>query len=372
MLRRLVRRSTRRPTTAPWSPCSSRSRPPGGRPPRHHRRLASAATRVPGLSTTFLTSPPPSRWPDVKRPLGVARRLLALVQTVKTELASFCTPQVLSLQVSVLSSRLVDTEQLLRRCDVGSDVRYSVRPVNGSLVAAAGRSAGGLLPDPPERIAALGAAWPQRELGRYLFSTPTAVGRVEADTEVTNVAEQRSLEGGRLPPRGCAAPVVMADGGRSWRDTVRLRRRTRRSCDDRVPRWVRLLRRPAQRRQVDADQCPGRAEGRHHLQPAADHPACRARHRAPRGRPADPGRHPRPAQAAHPARRAAQRRRARDAVRGRRGRFLRACGREDRARRQVHREPAQGAQDADRGPGHQGRQGGQAGGRRPADGHLAS
>ena len=74
-----------------------------------------------------------------------------------------------------------------------------------------------------------------------------------------------------------------------------------------IPLRVRLLRRPAQRRQVDADQRAGRRQGRHHLVQAADHPARHPRHRAPARRAAGPRRHPRPAPAADAARRAAQR-----------------------------------------------------------------
>ena len=50
------------------------------------------------------------------------------------------------------------------------------------------------------------------------------------------------------------------------------------------PCRVRLLRRAAERRQVDADQRAGRREGRHHVEQAADDAPGRARHRAPPGR----------------------------------------------------------------------------------------
>ena len=46
-----------------------------------------------------------------------------------------------------------------------------------------------------------------------------------------------------------------------------------------IPRRVRLPHRPAQRRQVDADQRPRRAEGRHHELEAADDAAHDPRHR---------------------------------------------------------------------------------------------
>ena len=85
-----------------------------------------------------------------------------------------------------------------------------------------------------------------------------------------------------------------------------------------------MLRRPSERRQVDADQRAGRQQDRHHQRQAADHPARRARHREPAGRAARPRRHPGPAPAAHPARPAAQRRRARHPGRRRRRRVLRA------------------------------------------------
>ena len=47
-----------------------------------------------------------------------------------------------------------------------------------------------------------------------------------------------------------------------------------------------VLRRPAQRRQVHADQRARRREGRHHVEQAADDPTGRSRHRAPSRRPA--------------------------------------------------------------------------------------
>lgn len=55
---------------------------------------------------------------------------------------------------------------------------------------------------------------------------------------------------------------------------------------------LRLLRGPPQRGQVHPYERSGRPEGGDHLQPAPDHPAHGARHRAPRGCAADPGRHP--------------------------------------------------------------------------------
>ena len=107
---------------------------------------------------------------------------------------------------------------------------------------------------------------------------------------------------------------------------------------------------PAERRQVDAHQRAGRPEGRDHLRQAADHADRGARHRAPRGRPADPRRHPRAAPAADPARRAAQRPGPHHLGRGRRGRGLLPERREDRAGRPVHRHrDGQGPAD------HQGR-----------------
>jgi RimJ/RimL family protein N-acetyltransferase len=57
----------------------------------------------------------------------------------------------------------------------------------------------------------------QRELARYLFSTTTAV-RVEADTEIDNLAEQRSLERAGFTREGVRRLSMWHDG--SWRDTV--------------------------------------------------------------------------------------------------------------------------------------------------------
>lgn len=69
---------------------------------------------------------------------------------------------------------------------------------------------------PEHRRKGFGAA-AQRELGRYLFATTTAV-RVEADTEVDNVAEQRSLERAGFTREGVRRQSTWRDG--SWRDTV--------------------------------------------------------------------------------------------------------------------------------------------------------
>ena len=87
---------------------------------------------------------------------------------------------------------------------------------------------------------------------------------------------------------------------------------------------LRLLRRPAQRRQVDAAQRHGRREGGDHLGQAADHPPGHPRHPDPAGRPAGHRRHPRHAQAAHAAGRAARRPGAHGVERRRRRRVLRS------------------------------------------------
>ena len=52
-----------------------------------------------------------------------------------------------------------------------------------------------------------------------------------------------------------------------------------------VPVGLRLLRRPPERRQVDADQRPGGQQDRHRVVEAADHPARDPRHRPPRRTP---------------------------------------------------------------------------------------
>ncbi len=69
---------------------------------------------------------------------------------------------------------------------------------------------------PAHRGKGLGAA-AQRELARYLFSTTTAV-RVEADTEMTNLAEQRSLERAGFTREGIRRMSMFHRG--DWRDTV--------------------------------------------------------------------------------------------------------------------------------------------------------
>jgi RimJ/RimL family protein N-acetyltransferase len=58
----------------------------------------------------------------------------------------------------------------------------------------------------------------QRQLVRYLFAH-TAVPRIEADTEVGNIAEQRALEKAGFTREGVLRSVVFRDG--SWRDLVR-------------------------------------------------------------------------------------------------------------------------------------------------------
>ena len=121
--------------------------------------------------------------------------------------------------------------------------------------------------------------------------------------------------------------------------SCRRRRRRARRGDDvsdaaaELPQRFRQPGRSAERRQVDADQRPRRAEDRHHVVAAADDPARGPRHRAPARRAARPGRHPGPAQAAYAARRAAQRPGQGDLGRGRRGRGVPAGRREDRPRR---------------------------------------
>ncbi len=126
----------------------------------------------------------------------------------------------------------------------------------------------------------------------------------------------------------------------------------------RTPLRLRLPRRAPERREVDADQRPGRAEGRHHLVAPADHPAHRARHRAPPRRPARPGRHPglhRP--------RTLLGQRLNDLVRETLAEvdvvaLLHPGRREDRPRRPVHRRASWPRSRARRrSPGHQDRQG---------------
>jgi RimJ/RimL family protein N-acetyltransferase len=69
---------------------------------------------------------------------------------------------------------------------------------------------------PQHRGRGLGAA-AQRELARYLFRTTTAQ-RVEADTDVDNVAEQRSLERAGFSREGVRRCYQWRDG--AWHDTT--------------------------------------------------------------------------------------------------------------------------------------------------------
>lgn len=73
----------------------------------------------------------------------------------------------------------------------------------------------GLLPEARGKGAGTEA---QRQLVRYLFAH-TLVRRIEADTEVANVAEQRALEKAGFAREGVLRSVVFRDG--QWRDLVR-------------------------------------------------------------------------------------------------------------------------------------------------------
>ena len=103
---------------------------------------------------------------------------------------------------------------------------------------------------------------------------------------------------------------------------------------ERVPVRLRLFRRTAEHRQVDADQRASRHQGRDHVQPTADHPAHDPRHRASRRLADHPDRYPGTAPAAHAAGSAAQRTGEGHLLRGRRHRAVhsrrRAIGPGDR------------------------------------------
>ena len=58
----------------------------------------------------------------------------------------------------------------------------------------------------------------QRLLVQYLFAH-TPVTRIEAETETTNIAEQRALEKSGFTSEGVARSIVFRDG--RWRDNVR-------------------------------------------------------------------------------------------------------------------------------------------------------
>ena len=171
----------------------------------------------------------------------------------------------------------------------------------------------------------------------------TMTWRCSATCPVPTVAVWRADGSGRCS-RGHAvtdpegSPELVAERGL---------RQARTASSRRLPFRVRLLRRPAQRGQVDADQRPGRQQGRDRLLQAADHPARDPRHRAPARRPAGADRHPGSAQAADPAGGAAQRPGPDHLVRGRRGRGLPAGQRADRAGRRLPGRRDRGAADAD-------------------------
>lgn len=69
---------------------------------------------------------------------------------------------------------------------------------------------------PELRGQGLGSA-AQRELAGYLFAT-TAVNRIEADTDVTNTAEQRALAAAGFRREGVLRGASFRDGG--WHDLV--------------------------------------------------------------------------------------------------------------------------------------------------------
>ena len=106
------------------------------------------------------------------------------------------------------------------------------------------------------------------------------------------------------------------------------------------PLGLRHLRRPPERRQVDADERARGREGRDHQRQAADDAARDPRHPEPPRRPARHRRHPRHPQAAHAAGRAAEPPRRAGAGRCGRDRILRARDREGRSRRPPHRRVA--------------------------------
>jgi RimJ/RimL family protein N-acetyltransferase len=74
----------------------------------------------------------------------------------------------------------------------------------------------GIMLLPEHRGRGLGAS-AQRELARYLFRTTTAE-RVEADTDVDNLAEQRALELAGYTREGVRRRSMFRDG--AWHDTV--------------------------------------------------------------------------------------------------------------------------------------------------------
>ena len=146
---------------------------------------------------------------------------------------------------------------------------------------------------------------------------------------------------GRGPrPRRDAPVHCRANGVASARRRLARRRRTDgvTARDRAVPGRVRLLRRPAERRQVHADQRDRRA--RRSRSPSSRPQTTRHVIRggaAPAGRAARARRHPGPAPAQDAARRAPQRPGPRDLERGRRDRPLHPGRRADRPRRPVHR-----------------------------------
>ncbi len=121
-------------------------------------------------------------------------------------------------------------------------------------------------------------------------STPSAGCSARPSAGCRSSVRPCEVHGLHLTAERCR---VAATGSRPCSSSGSSRRRqTRRRSDatdrhrmsehgQRSSRGLRLPRRPAQRRQVDADQRAGRAEGRHHVGQAADHAAHHPRHRAP-------------------------------------------------------------------------------------------
>ena len=250
-----------------WTPRTARSSRSRARP---GPATACRRGRRYGTRRDVPTSPAPWSWPRCK--------LSALRTAVAMAVASGATS---------LEAAAVVTEAGERR-------RTRTAPRCGTSVA----------PGPRCWSPACGTARSARRSRR----ADGADGRSRADDRIRAVTARAA---GPVRPRSGAASGRRGGHRGSGRMGAMSVRTPPSLLRDRAPRRLRLLRRPPNAGKSTLTNALVGTEGGHHLQPAADHPPHRARHRAPARGAAGPRRHPGPAQAAHAARRAPQRRRAR-------------------------------------------------------------
>ena len=219
---------------------------------------------------------------------------------------------------------------------------------------------------PPSGRRAGATAWPRFWLSRW-WSLPRSETRSPAVVRAPGTDRRSMIAAG---PRSTRSPAHLRPDGSRGPGAPGLGVSESPKQPEAIwaepSQWFRRHRRATEHRQVHADERPGRPEGRHHLQQAADHAARDPGDRAPARGAGGPRRHPRHPSAADRPRPAAERD----------GRGAVGRGRRDRpvpAGRRVHRtggspdRPSSGGCDPGRRahaaarPGHQVRQGLEAG-----------